>query len=437
MNPKDSVVDAFERATYRKVSLRLLPFLFLCYVLAYLDRVNVGFAKLQMSADLGFSDAVYGAGAGIFFIGYFFLEVPSNVILSRVGARIWIARIMVSWGLIAMGTMFVSSERAFYILRFLLGVAEAGFFPGIILYFTYWYPHAYRARMIAWFMTAIPLAGIVGGPLSGWILKALDGVATLRGWQWMFLIEGALPVVMGLWVLRFLDDSPAQAKWLAADERDLLLTRLQRDATEKPAGGSVWEAFRSVKVWLLGAVYFGMVMGLYGISFWLPQIIKDTLTADPFRIGLISSIPWCVAAFAMVAYGYHSDASGERRWHVALACLLAAGAFAASALPGLGGWTGILMLSLATAGIMAALSCFWTLPTGMLHGTAAAAGIAWINSFGNLAGYVSPGLVGMIRDAAGKDMTLALYLLAGSLAAAGALTLYVARREDGIPVPGK
>lgn len=424
---------AFERSTYRKVSLRLIPFLFCCYILAYLDRVNVGFAKLQMAADLGFSETVYGTGAGIFFIGYFLLEVPSNLILNRLGARIWIARIMITWGLIATATMFVSGEAAFYVLRFLLGVAEAGFFPGIILYFTYWYPHAYRARMIALFMTAVPLAGVIGGPISGWILATLDGVGALRGWQWLYLIEGMLPVLMGLAVLGYLDDSPAKAAWLTDAEKALLRARLEQDEASCVGGHTFRDAFRSPKVWLLGAVYFGMVMGLYGISFWLPQIIKETITADSQRIGLISAIPWSVAAVGMVAYGYHSDRSAERRWHVALACLLAATAFAASAMPELGGWSGLALLSLATTGVMGALSCFWTLPTGLLKGAAAAAGIAWVNSFGNLAGYLSPELVGMIRDAGGGRMAPALYLLAGSLLAAGLLTLYVTKPRPVAP----
>ncbi|OQX15127.1 MAG: hypothetical protein BWK76_13605 [Desulfobulbaceae bacterium A2] len=413
--------------TYRKVSRRLIPLLFCCYIVAYLDRVNVGFAKLQMSADLGFSDVVYGTGAGIFFLGYFLFEVPSNIILSRIGARLWIARIMVTWGLISAGMMFVGNAHAFYTLRLLLGVAEAGFFPGIILYLTYWYPQQYRARMVAWFMTAVPLAGVLGGPLSGWILDTMQGRAGLAGWQWLFVIEGLLPVLLGIWVFFRLDDGPAHAHWLSPTEKALLLDRLHAEEADPHhalhPGTGAWDGLRSPRVWLLAAIYFCMVMGLYGISFWLPQIIKESLTSNNLRIGLLSAIPWTTAAVAMVLHGAHSDRSGERRRHVALACLTAAGAFAVSALPGVGGWGGFLALTVAAAGIMAALSSFWTLPTALLRGSAAAAGIAWINSLGNLAGYVSPELVGLLRDKAGHAMAPALALMAASLLLAALLTL--------------
>jgi D-galactonate transporter len=418
----------FEKATYSKVTWRLIPFLFLCYILAYLDRVNVGFAKLQMGTDLNFSDTVYGAGAGIFFIGYFFFEVPSNIILSRVGAKLWIARIMILWGLISAAMMFTNSAMTFYVLRFLLGVAEAGFFPGIILYLTYWYTRTHRAKMVAAFMTAIALAGVIGGPVSGWILGALAGVGGLKGWQWLYLLEGVPSVLVGVWVLLYLDNGPAKAKWLTQEEQSLLLQRLEQEEAVKKSQGEgchkFTEAFTHPKVWLLCLVYFGIVMGTYGISFWLPQIIKETITKVPWEIGLISAIPWAVAAIAMVWNGHHSDATGERRWHVAGACIIGSVAFAVSAMPGVGGWAGIAALTVATAGVMSAVSCFWSVPTGILSGTAAAAGIAWINSVGNLAGYVSPMVVGRIRDAT-HSMTLALSVLSVSVLIAGLLTIYV------------
>jgi D-galactonate transporter len=418
----------FEKATYSKVTWRLIPFLFLCYILAYLDRVNVGFAKLQMGSDLNFSDVIYGTGAGIFFIGYFFFEVPSNIILSKVGAKIWIARIMILWGLISAAMMFTNSEMTFYVLRFLLGVAEAGFFPGIILYLTYWYTRTHRAKMVAAFMTAIALAGVIGGPVSGWILGSMAGVAGLKGWQWLYLIEGLPSVVVGIWVLFYLDDGPAKAKWLTQQEKDLLLQRLEQEEAVKKSQGesshSFADAFANPKVWLLCAVYFGIVMGTYGISFWLPQIIKDTITKDPWEIGLISAIPWAVAAIAMVWNGHHSDVTGDRRWHVAGACIIGSIAFAVSAMPGVGGWGGIAALTVATAGVMSAVSCFWSVPTGILSGTAAAAGIAWINSVGNLAGFVSPKVVGWIRDNT-HNMPLALSVLSVSVMIAALLTLYV------------
>jgi D-galactonate transporter len=420
----------FEDATYRKVTWRLLPLLFLCYVLAYLDRVNVGFAKLQMQKDLAFSDTVYGIGAGVFFIGYFLFEVPSNLILERVGARIWIARIMILWGLLSSATMFVNSASTFYALRFALGIAEAGFFPGIILYLTYWYTRKHRARMVAGFMTAITLSGVIGGPVSGFILARMSGVSGLAGWQWLYLLEGLPSVAVGLLVLSLLDDGPSKAKWLTEEERDLLARRIREEEELKTAEGAkhlrLADAFRSGKLWLLAFIYFCVVMGLYGISFWLPSILAETMTTDPWRIGLLTAVPWAAAAFAMVMVGRRSDRTGERRWHTAIPALVAGAAFAASALPGLSALPSFAALTVATCGVMAAVSCFWSLPTAFLSGTAAAAGIAWINSLGNLAGYVSPFVVGSVRDRTGS-MSAALLVLAGSLLAAGTLTLWTAR----------
>jgi len=416
-----------EEATYRKVTWRLLPLLFLCYVLAYLDRVNVGFAKLQMQKDLGFTDTAYGIGAGVFFIGYFLFEVPSNLILERVGARIWIARIMILWGMLSSATLFVTGERTFYALRFALGVAEAGFFPGIILYLTYWYTRKHRTRMVAGFMTAITLSGVIGGPISGFILSRLSGVSGLAGWQWLYLLEGIPSVVVGLLVLWLLDDGPSKAKWLTDDERELLARRVQEEEglkIEEGAGHHRFsQAFRSPRVWLLALIYFCVVMGLYGISFWLPSILSDTMTSDPWRIGLLTAIPWGAAAMVMLLVGRRSDRTGERRWHTALPALIAGAAFATSAIPGISPLPSFLALTVATCGIMAAVSCFWSLPTAILSGTAAAAGIAWINSLGNLAGYVSPFVVGHVRDTTGS-MSAALVVLAGSLIAAGTLTAW-------------
>jgi D-galactonate transporter len=421
-----------EEATYRKVTWRLLPLLFCSYVLAYLDRVNVGFAKLQMQDDLGFSDTVYGIGAGVFFLGYFLFEVPSNLILERVGAKIWIARIMVLWGLLSSATMFVTGEKTFYALRFALGVAEAGFFPGIILYLTYWYTRKHRARMVAGFMTAITLSGVIGGPVSGWILSSLSGVSGLAGWQWLYLLEGLPSIGAGLLVLWLLDDGPSKAKWLTEEERDLLSRRVREDErlkVEEEAGHlRLADAFRSGRLWLLALVYFCIVMGLYGISFWLPQILSDTMTSDPWRIGLLTAIPWGASAVAMLLVGRHSDRTGERRWHTALPALVAGAAFATSAASGSSPLQNFAALIVATCGVMAAVSCFWSLPTAFLSGTAAAAGIAMINSFGNLAGYVSPFVVGRVRDATG-NMAAALVVLALSLIAAGILTAWSGPRS--------
>jgi D-galactonate transporter len=414
-------------AVLAKVRRRLIPFLFLLYIVAYLDRINVGFAALQMNAALGLSATAYGLGSGIFFLSYTLFEVPSNVLLVRIGARLWIARIMITWGLVSTGMMLIRGPWHFYALRFLLGAAEAGFFPGIIFYLTRWFPTRERARTIAAFMTAVLLAGIVGGPASGALLS-LHGAGGLAGWQWLFLLEGLPSVVVGILVLFYLDDNPSKSKWLTGEEKGLLLTRLEQDEQAKRAQGeqshSFADAFRNGRVWIFCAIYFGIVMGTYGISFWLPQIIKETITKDPFHIGLISAIPWAAAAIAMVVNGHHSDATGERRWHVAGACIIGAVAFAISAMPGVGGWAGIAALTVATAAVMSAVSCFWSLPTGILSGTAAAAGIAWINSVGNLAGYVSPTVVGKIRDAT-HSMTLALSVLSVSVLIAALLVIYV------------
>jgi sugar phosphate permease len=419
-------------AAFRKAALRLIPFLFFCYILAYLDRVNVGFARLQMCADLGLSDTAYGTGAGIFFIGYLLFEVPSNLILSKVGARTWIARIMVTWGFVACLQLFVSSEHLFYLLRFLLGIAEAGFFPGIILYLTQWFPSCYRARMTAWFMTAIAAAGVVGGPVSGSILGFMDAVAGLRGWQWLFLLEGAPSILLGILVYFVLDEGPAAAAWLGADEKAAIIARLALEKEEQQmrgnTGHTLRDAFSNPAVWLLAALYFLIVIGLYGISFWLPEIIRETITDDTAAIGWISAIPWMLSAAAMVFNGMHSDRGGERRWHIAIACAAGSAAFALSAMPSVHGWYGVAVLSVAAAGVMSALSCFWSLPPAILQGTAAAAGIALVNSFGNLAGYVSPEIAGRIRDANGGRMSMALLLFSVSLFAGAALTLFVTAR---------
>jgi len=427
MQPNRTEDAQFEERTYAKVIWRLVPFLFLCYIVAYLDRVNVGFAKLQMLNDLKFSETIYGLGAGIFFIGYFLFEIPSNVILHRTGARRWIARIMVTWGVISAGMMFVTTPTSFYVMRFLLGIAEAGFFPGIILYLTYWFPAARRARVVALFMTAIAVSGVIGGPLSGWIMQTFTGVHGWAGWQWMFLLEGIPSVLVGIWVLFYLDDSIQGARWLNADEKQLLSQRIEQDAVGKVDHGAVG-VFRSAKVWLCALIYFCFIMGLYGVSFWLPQLIKNMGVKAVLDVGLLTMIPYGVAAVVMVLAARSSDRSGERRWHAASAAiaggvgLVLAGVNAGSPV------LGMAALTLATAGILSALPLFWPLPTAFLGGAAAAAGIAIINSLGNLAGFVSPFMVGAIKDATGSP-TLGLYAIAASLFVGAALVLL------GIPRP--
>lgn len=426
----------FEKAVYRKVTWRLVPFLFLCYIFAYIDRVNVGFAKLQMQQDLGITDAVYGAGAGIFFIGYFFFEVPCNMALQKIGAKYWLGPIMIVWGIVSASTMLVKTAGEFYLVRFLLGVVESGFFPGVILYLTFWYTRKHRAKMVAAFMTATPLAGVIGGPISGWLLKNLSATGGLRGWQWLYLIEALPSLAAGLATMLLLADGPRSARWLKDAERDLLLHRLhEEDQFKKSAGHGhlmARDVFRSKRVWLMCFVYFGFVMGNYGISFWLPQIVKDTLTADPWRIGLLTMIPWGVAAVAMVLVGHHSDMTGERRWHIGIAGIVCAIGFGLSAIPGISGVWGLIVLTVGTAGMTSAYSTFWSLPTAVLSGGAASAGIAWINSVGNLAGYVSPYLIGKVRDVT-HSMTPALLVLSLCCFASALLTIFYFRPGSANP----
>lgn len=423
-----------EAAVYRKITWRVMPYLFLCYVLAYVDRVNVGFAKLNMQQDLGMSDSVYGLGAGIFFIGYFLFEVPANMILQRIGARRWIGPLMITWGVVSACTLFVQGASSFYALRFLLGIVESGFFPGVILYLTYWYTQKRRARMVALFMSAVPISGMVAGPISGWILAKMAGAGHLSAWQWLFLLEGIPSVLAGLVTLVFLTDRPSEASWLDQDEKRLVLQGLEEDHARKLKTGQashrLGDAFRSVPVWLLSFVYFGMSAGNYGITFWLPQIIKDTITADPQTIGWISAIPWAASVVAMNVWGHHSDVTGERRWHMVVAGATGAAALAVSAIPGISGTLGIVALVVAASAVMCQFAVFWALPTAILTGSAAAAGIAWINSIGNLAGYASPHAVGFIRDHT-HSMILALLVLAGAQLMVAVISAIVGRKNAG------
>ncbi len=429
---KQEYSPEFEKRVYQRVTRRIIPFLFLCYIFAYIDRVNVGFAKLQMQQDLGMTDAVYGLGAGIFFVGYFFFEVPCNIALQKIGAKFWLGPIMIVWGMVSACTMFVKTAGEFYTVRFLLGVVESGFFPGVILYLTFWYTARHRAKMVAAFMTAIPLSGVIGGPISGWILEKMSSTGGLRGWQWLYLVEAVPSFLAGIATVYFLHDSPHKAKWLDDTEKALLLQRLAEDEeSKKLASGSHFtlpDAFRSSKTWLLCFVYFGFVMGNYGISFWLPQVIKETLTKDPWHIGLLTTIPWACGAVAMVIIGHHSDVTGERCWHIALTGMAGAIAYAISAIPGISGVLSFAMLTIAIASLACAYSTFWALPTAFLSGTAASAGIAWINSVGNLGGYVSPYLVGKIRVAT-HDMTPALFMLSACCFASALLTVVFFRER--------
>jgi len=400
-------------AVYRKVAIRLIPLLFLCYIAAYLDRVNVGFAKLQMQQALELSDSVYGFGAGIFFIGYFIFEIPSNVMLHRVGAGRWIARIMVTWAVLSAGMMFVNSSTSFYVVRFFLGVAEAGFFPGIILYLTYWFPAARRGRATSMFLTAIAVAGLVGNPVSGWILKAMDGVNGWAGWQWLFLLEALPSLVLGVMAWFWLEDRVKNAQWLTLEERELIARDIAAEESRK-ADGHLARVLADPQVWLAAFVYFAIVSGLYGVTFWLPTIIKSLGVADPLQVGLVGAVPWAFGIVAMFLVARSADQRGEYRWHTAVSCvaaalgLLVSVAFHADVMLAMGG------LTVGAMGIMCALPIFWSNPTALLGGTAAAMGIAFINSVGNLAGFAIPWLMGLIKQRTGST-DAGLDMLAGFL----------------------
>jgi ACS family tartrate transporter-like MFS transporter len=417
-----SPIDDRDRMIARKVAWRLAPLLMVCYFVAFLDRVNVGFAGLTMNADLGFDSAIFGFGAGIFFFGYFIFEVPSNLVLERLGARVWIARIMFSWGLVSAAMALVWNEPSFYVGRFLLGAAEAGFFPGVVLYLTYWFPAEHRAKMVGLFMAAVPVSGVIGSPLSGWLL-GLDGALGLHGWQWLFILEGLPSMLLSVVVWRCLTDRPRQADWLTAAEREYLETSLERERAHRDAVRRyrLGEALTNGRVLALGVLYLGLVTGLYGVTFWLPQIVKGFGGLSNLEVGFIAALPNLAAAIAMVAWTRHSDRTRERPWHVALPAFVGGLGLTASAAvsdPTLS----TIALSVALIGIYAAIATSWALPTAFLTGTAAAGGLALINSIGNLGGFAGPYFVGWIKAATGA-YSLALLIIGLGVAASGLIAL--------------
>ncbi|CAM2157818.1 putative metabolite transport protein NicT [Paraburkholderia tropica] len=419
--PSDT--SSFEVRTYAKVARRLIPFLMLCYLGAYLDRVNVGFAKLQMLNDLRFSETVYGIGAGIFFLGYFLFEVPSNLILHKVGARNWLARIMLTWAAISASFVFVKSPTTFYILRFLLGVAEAGFAPGVILYMTYWFPAARRAKALSMFFMAIPLAGILGGPLSGWIMHAFQGAQGLAGWKWLFMLEALPSLCLGVAIFLYLDNGIASAKWLSDEEKAMLKRNVESDRTKATEHVSIRAFIRDRRLWLMAGIYFCVVLGQYGLTFWLPTIIRRTGVADPLWVGILTAIPYICAIIALPLLGTSADKRRERRFHLAIPMLVAAAAFAT--LPMLGSvGPSIICVSVAAAGILASSSLFWALPTAVLSGMSAAAGIAAVNCFANLAGFFSPAIVGWLNDLTGKA-TAGLIFISTAIVLGAVLVFFV------------
>jgi ACS family tartrate transporter-like MFS transporter len=413
----------------RTLTWRLVPFLFLLYTVAYLDRINLGFAALQMQQQLGFSDAVYGFGAGVFFAGYFFFQVPSNLVLERVGARRWIAVLMVTWGIISAAMSLVGSRQSFYALRFLLGAAEAGFFPGVILYLKNWFPARARARTVARFMTAAPLSGVIGGPLSGALL-GLHQEAGLAGWQWMFLLEGIPAIVLGGMAWAYLVDHPASARWLSDEQREWLQQTMQQEAAETTVASrsGALAALQLGRIWTLALVYFGLNTVSYGMSLWLPNLINSLSAVGNLEIGVLSAIPYVVAAVTMVIVGLHSDRSGERRWHTAVpafagAIALALAAHVSSVAPA------VALVSVAVLGVFSMMGPFWAMPTTVLSGTAAATGIAFINSVGNLGGFFGPYIIGLLRTSTGHFKG-GLLVVAGALAMSGALVLTVKFRHE-------
>jgi MFS family permease len=402
---------------YRKLTWRLIPFLLLCYTFAYLDRINIGFAKLQMQSDLGFSDSVYGFGAGIFFLGYVLFEIPSNLLLPRVGARKTLSRILVLWGLTSAGMLFVRDETTFYAMRFLLGVFEAGFAPGMIFYLTYWYGRRRMARVMATVMLAGPIGGIFGSPLSTWLMTSLTGAHALAGWQWMFLVEGLPCVLLGALALKVLADKPADAKWLSEDEKRLLAADLH---TPHASHHSFVQVLRDPRIYLLALAYFSMICGIYTVSFWLPTIIKAAGVTDLMQIGLYAAIPYLGAAIAMIVIGRRSDRRGERRFHSAVPALIGAVALGMVTLTGQNLGLSLLCMSVATAMTWAAYAVFWAIPSEYLKGDAAAGGIALINTIGLIGGFLSPTIIGTIRTATGS-MEAGLLVMAGLLIVGAAI----------------
>lgn len=420
-----SEVDTtIRKSAYRKIAFRLMPFLMLCYFCAYLDRVNVGFAKLQMMSDLQFSEAVYGLGAGIFFIGYFLCEVPSNIVLHKVGARRWIARIMITWGILSGCFAFVQTEWQFYTLRFLLGVAEAGLAPGLLLYLTYWFPSYRRARMTVLWFIAIPISGMIGGPLSGLIMDRMSGVHGWFGWQWMFVIEAIPTVVVGLLVLAVLKDSVQDANWLTQDEKNLVKQELAQDNQHKEGHASVKEFIADKRLWLLAGIYFCVVMGQYAITFWLPTLIRNSGISDNWHIGLLTSLPYMCAIVVMILAGRSGDHFQERRWHLIIPMCAGALALTFATLFASNLSLSLICLCIAASGVLTASSLFWMLPTNFLGGVSAAAGIAAVNSFANLAGFCSPYLIGWITTNTGSN-AIGMFLITAVLIFGASLVLRV------------
>lgn len=424
-----SVSTSASAATYRKITWRLMPFLFFCYLVAYIDRINIGFAKLQMSSDLGFSELAYGLGAGIFFIGYSIFEVPSNLILHKVGARAWIARIMITWGIVSSGFAFVQTEWQFYLLRFLLGVAEAGFAPGALLFLTYWFPAARRSRANALLLVGIPTAGIIGAPLSGFIMESMAGVGGWEGWRWMFAIEAAPAVIAGIMVFFLLPNRPKDVNWLSAGEKAAVQADLGADDVTRTAHMSVKQFLADRRLWLLSAIYFCVVMGQYALTFWMPTIIKNAGATTPLVNGFLTSIPFVAAAVTMILLSISADRTGKRRLHLIGPMLAGAVALGVAAVVHDNLPLSIACLAIAAAGMLGATAMFWSLPPAFLGGAWAAAGIGAINAIGNVAGFASPYMIGALVKMTGA-LTSGLFAIVAVVLLGAVLVSRVPRQVD-------
>ena len=406
---------------YRKTFWRLIPLLMACYTVSYLNRINVGFAKLQMSASLGFSESVFGVGAGVFFIGYFLFGLPSNLMMQRFGAPRWLGSLMVLWGFVSAAFVFVRNPIEFGALGFLLGAVEAGFYPGVIVYLTWWFPARQRARIIALFMSAIPLAGIFGNPVSGWIMDTFAHTGPLRGWQWMFLLEALPALACGAVLLLTLASDFASARWLSQAEKEILAAEIEADLAQQVSSSApVSAVMKSGRVWLMCFIYFTFIVGQYGLTFWMPTLIHGTGVRGNTLIGWLSAIPFLCAVVAMNLCGRSADRHHERRWHLIVPALTGAAGFAVAAAFGQNTVVSVVALSVAASGVLTCAPLFWSLPTAFLAGTAATAGVAMINSIGNLAGFMSPSMVGILRDLTGssKDSMdfLAAIMVTGAVA---------------------
>jgi MFS family permease len=402
--------ESFEELTYRKVALRILPLLMICYITAYLDRINVGFAKLQMLDDLGFSELTYGLGAGLFFIGYFIFEIPSNIILHKIGAKIWICRIMVVWGLISALMIFVTTPTEFYWMRFLLGAAEAGFFPGIILYLTYWFPSYRRAHMNSVIVAGIPIAGMICGIISGIILEHFNGIYGLADWKWLFLIEAIPSIIFGILVFFLLDDKPKKAKWLSSDEKNLLINNILLDERKKEEENILKVLFK-FQSWWMSAIYFCIMINIYGIGFWMPSMIKNIGILSSFEIGVYSSVPYAISILVMQFLAKRADKFKQHRLYVAISILLCSISLVMLTIETQSIILLLLTLTIGFSSILSAISIFWVLPTHFLKGVSIAASIALINSLGNISGFVGPYIIGWFEETT-KSLNSGIYFLA-------------------------